>query len=226
MITINLRPGQKRKAAGSPLAPLSEGAKRFASSVKNPALAAAVAVLLTVGGGLAWLFTSTGSQLADLEPKLESARAEHRRFQGFLADKKKQQLLRDSLASQIGTIRTVDGERYVWPHVLDEISRALPDYTWLVDLGAVAPPPVDSSADSIVRPVPGFVLQGRTIDIQAYTKFLRDLEASPWIANVTPIQANTLVENDRAVTAFSIRANFAVADSAYIRTVPLSQSVR
>jgi hypothetical protein len=28
------------------------------------------------------------------------------------------------------------------------------------------------------------------------------------------------------VTAFTIRANFVTADSAYIRTVPLSQSVR
>jgi hypothetical protein len=35
-----------------------------------------------------------------------------------------------------------------------------------------------------------------------------------------------VVEEDRPVTAFSIRALFSRADSAYIRTVPLSQSVR
>jgi Tfp pilus assembly protein PilN len=227
MITINLRPGQKRKSDGSPFAPLTDGLKKLSSSVRNPALAAAIAVLVAVVGGLGWLFASTGSELAAIEPKLEATRAEHRRFQTFLADKKKQQLVRDSLASQIGTIRGVDGERYVWSHVLDEISRALPDYTWLTDIGA-APAPVvtDTTSDSVAAPLPAFVLQGRTIDIQAYTKFLRDLEASPWIANVTPIQANTVVENDRAVTAFSVRANFSVADSAYIRTVPLSQSVR
>jgi hypothetical protein len=35
-----------------------------------------------------------------------------------------------------------------------------------------------------------------------------------------------VVEKERAVTAFTIRATFAQADSAYIRTVPMSQSVR
>jgi len=111
--------------------------------------------------------------------------------------------------------------------VLDEIARALPDYTWLTDIAAAAPAAVDSNAaDAVAVPPPAFVMQGRTIDIQAYTKFLRDLEASPWIIDVTPIQANTVVENDRAITAFSVRATFALADSAYIRTVPLSQSVR
>jgi hypothetical protein len=35
-----------------------------------------------------------------------------------------------------------------------------------------------------------------------------------------------VVENERPVTAFTIRATFERADSAYIRTVPLSESVR
>ena len=33
------------------------------------------------------------------------------------------------------TIRSVDSDRYVWPHLLDEVTRALPPYTWLVDMG-------------------------------------------------------------------------------------------
>jgi hypothetical protein len=71
-----------------------------------------------------------------------------------------------------------------------------------------------------------FTINGRTVDIQAYTKFLRQLEASPWISDVTPVSAQTVIENEHPVTAFVIRANFQRADSAYIRTVPLSQSVR
>jgi hypothetical protein len=64
------------------------------------------------------------------------------------------------------------------------------------------------------------------VDIQAYTKFLRQLEASPWITEVTPVSAQTVIEKERPVTAFVIRATFHQADSAYIKTVPLSQSVR
>ena len=41
-----------------------------------------------------------------------------------------------------------------------------------------------------------------------------------------PQSVTTVVENERPVTAFIVSANYATADSAYIRTVPLSQSVR
>ena len=132
----------------------------------------------------------------------------------------------------------------------DEVTRALPAYTWLIDLGPVrvspttapvasasaAPKPVahkpgaapaDSAANGPVQPPPvQFELNGRTVDIQAYTRFLRQLEASPWITDVLPVSAQTVVEKERPVTAFTIRATYHQADSAYIRTVPLSQSVR
>jgi hypothetical protein len=75
-------------------------------------------------------------------------------------------------------------------------------------------------------PLVQFELNGRTVDIQAYTRFLRQLEASPWIADVLPVSAQTVVEKERPITAFTIRGTYRQADSAYIRTVPLSQSVR
>jgi Tfp pilus assembly protein PilN len=119
--------------------------------------------------------------------------------------------------------------------VLDEIAKALPAYTWLTRLGALAPAStagvtaaVDSTAPDSAAPPPPLVfnIEGRTVDIQAYTRFLRQLEASPWVDQVTPVSAMTIVEKERPVTAFIIRAQFREADSAYIRTVPLSESVR
>ena len=88
------------------------------------------------------------------------------------------------------------------------------------------------AAADTAAPVPpvnlpvSFTVNGRTIDIQAYTRFLRQLEASPWVTDVTPVSAQTVIEKERPVTAFTIRATYRQADSAYIRTVPLSQSVR
>jgi Tfp pilus assembly protein PilN len=70
------------------------------------------------------------------------------------------------------------------------------------------------------------VLNGRTVDIQAYTTFLRQLAASPWITDVTPAASQTVVESDRPVTQFSVSFKFKQADSVFIRTVPLVQSVR
>ncbi len=235
MITVNLKPGLKRKSGGSPLAGIGDRVKSAVAQVRDPLLIAAVVAWVAVGG---WLFTvwqKQSSELGDLEPRLEQARAENRRFKAFIQQKKKQELIRDSLLAQIGVISEVDRDRYVWSHVLDEVAQALPAYTWLTEIahegpaaGAPAQPQQrdTTTTDSTVTPPPSFRIQGRTVDIQAYTKFLRQLEASPWIGNVQPVSVTTVVEQERPVTAFTVKANFVTADSAYIRTVPLSQSVR
>jgi Tfp pilus assembly protein PilN len=244
MITVNLRPGQKRKRSGNSLKGLMDklgGLRELTAKVKDPLLMAAVGAWVVVIAGLGLVYLNNLRQLYVLEPRMEQARSENRRFKAFLADKRRQEKIRDSLLAQITVIRQVDGDRYVWPHLLDEITKALPAYTWLVDLGVSSPTPVAArpaaqpaakggkaaKADSVVmQPALTFQINGRTIDIQAYTRFLRQLEASPWITDVTPVSAQTVVEKERPVTAFVIRASYNRADSAYIRTAPFSQSVR
>jgi type IV pilus assembly protein PilN len=241
MIEINLRPGQKRARSGSSLADLRSRLSGLATTVKDPLPMAAAAVLAAVVLflGMSWL--NAARQLSSLEPRLEQARQENQRFKNFVAQKRKVELIRDSVLAQIDVIRRVDGDRYVWAHVMDEVARALPSYTWLVDIGGaggagvatrpgapVTPgQPVDTTtADTTAVRKVAFQITGRTVDIQAFTRFLRQLEASPWVTDVVPISAQTVVEKERPVTAFSIKANFRQADSAYIRTAPLSQSVR
>jgi len=230
MISVNLKPGLKRKGGGNRLQGAGERMKALASKVKDPLLVGVVASWLAVAVWLGGLWKKQSAELHDLQPRLEQAQTENRRFKAFIQQKKKQELIRDSLLAQIGVIRDVDRDRYVWPHVLDEVAQALPAYTWLTELVAQAPavPQVSDSAatDSVRQLPPAFRIQGRTVDIQAYTKFLRQLEASPWVIDVVPVSVSTVVEHERPVTAFTIRANFKTADSAYIRTVPLSQSVR
>ncbi len=238
MITVNLRPDLKRKRARSPFQGVAESIRGLGGKVKDPLLIASIVSWVGVMGWLGFVVVGTTRELNALEPQLEATRAEHKRFKAFLAEKRHQETIRDSLVAQIGVIRTVDGDRYVWPHLLDEVTKALPAYTWLVDMGFAAPaaapsttPPAgaktDSTADEpFVSPPTVFNVNGRTVDIQAYTRFLRQLEASPWITDVTPVSAQTVVEKERPVTAFTIRATYGQADSAYVRTVPLSESVR
>jgi Tfp pilus assembly protein PilN len=241
MITVNLKPGQRRKRAGNPLKGLLDNLtvlKDLTAKVKDPFLMGAIGAWVLVIAVLGMLYLNNLRQLYVLEPRLEQARSENRRFKAFLADKRRQEKIRDSLFAQITVIRSVDGDRYIWPHLLDEITKALPAYTWLTDLGVTAPPanpapaanPAGAKPDSLAdttKPPPLMVqINGRTIDIQAYTRFLRQLEASPWITDVVPVSAQTVVEKERPVTAFTIRASYNRADSAYIRTAPFSQSVR
>jgi Tfp pilus assembly protein PilN len=239
MITVNLRPDLKRKRARSPFRGILEGVRGLGGKVKDPLLLASVVSWVGVLAWLGYVVIGTTRELNALEPQLEQTRADHKRFKAFLAEKRHQETIRDSLVAQIGVIRTVDGDRYVWPHLLDEVTKALPAYTWLVDMGfagPAAPPPAaaqpadakkdTTAAEPFVSPPVSFNVNGRTVDIQAYTRFLRQLEASPWITEVTPVSAQTVVEKERPVTAFTIRATYGQADSAYIRTVPLSESVR
>ncbi|HEU4801164.1 MAG TPA: PilN domain-containing protein [Gemmatimonadales bacterium] len=242
MINVNLRPGLKRKRAGSSLnfKGLADRFQGFGGSVKDPMLMAAGVAWVVAIGFLGVMWVSTQRELSALEPQLEQTRSEHSRFQTFLAQKHKQEVIRDSLLAQIGVIRSVDGDRYVWPHVMDEVAKALPAYTWLTGVFAeqavavAAPLPAkagaaakaDSAAAPPVEQALKFRIEGRTVDIQAYTRFLRQLEASPWLHDVTAVSVSTVVEQERPVTAFVIRSSFAQADSAYVRTVSLSESVR
>ena len=226
MITINLRPGQKRKRAGGGAAGFLTGLKETATKIKDPFLLAAIAAWVVVLGWLFVTLTSARHELGALQPQIQQAQDENRRYQGLMKQKRDAERIRDSLKAQIEVIRNVDGDRYVWPHILDEMSRALPPYTWLTGLRFMGLVAAADTSDTTAKPRLQFEIQGRTVDIQAYTRLLRQMEASPWIEDVTPLEAKTLVENERAVTGFTIRASFRRADSAYIRTVPLSQSVR
>jgi Tfp pilus assembly protein PilN len=226
MINVNLRPGSRRAPSGrSFTAGIGERFRGLTSAVSDPLRLAAIAAWVVVAGFLGWTFFRSSTQLGQLEPRLEEVRAEHRRYQEFLAQKRREEAVLDSVVTQIRTIQQVDAERYVWPHVLDEVARALPTYTWLVDL-AVSPADASMPVDSLAPPPVVVQLTGRTVDIQGYTRFMRQLEASPWLGNVTAVSANTVVEQGRAITAFVVKAMYTRPDPNQIRTVPVAESVR
>lgn len=231
MISVNLRPGNKRRKSGPSFGASLDRIKGLGSAVKDPLRLVAVLAWIGVAGFLGYTFVRTGSRLGELEPRLVQARAEHRRFQDFLQQKRREELVRDSILSQIRTIQQVDGDRYVWPHILDEVARALPPFTWLVNLAFVPPTPMATLAadtattlDTLPPPVQ-VQLVGRTVDIQGYTRFMRQLEDSPWLANITAVSANTVVEQGRAVTAFVLNATYSKPPVDRIQTVPVAESV-
>lgn len=232
MIEINLLPGKKKRAAvGAGFKLKLPDIQGLLSSIKNPwLLAASAASVIVVGGGLL-LFITQSTRLKVLQSKLEGVRAEKQRFDAVIAQKRQSERIRDSLVYQINIIRGIDADRYTWPHILDQLTKALPPYTWLTSIApgpgagqvSVAPP---APGDSLGRPPVVVWIMGSTVDIQAYTTFLRQLTASPWLTDVTPATTSTIIEADRPVTAFNVSVRFRVADSVYIRTVPLSQAAR
>jgi len=224
MIRINLLPGPQKKRRGG--AGFSLGsATELLAKVRNPLLlgvigAWAVGVLAIAG---LWLMQSR--QLAALQEEHGRVEAEARRYRTLIREKRRAEGLRDSLRAEIQAIRAIDEERYVWPHILEEVTKALPDYTWLVSVQAMAPT-FDDLADSTVAPPVRFAIEGRTPDLSAYTRFVSQLIASPWVRNAEFGAVQSVMEDERAVQSFSVTVTYRTADSAFIRLAPIQESVR
>ncbi len=233
MIEINLLPGKRRRAApGARFKFAMPDFRAVVANIKDPWLIAAIATGIVVLGGGSALFLTERAKLSVLESRLEAVRAEKRRFDAVIAQKRQSERIRDSLVAEISIIRGIDADRYIWPHLLDQITKALPPYTWLTGVSsqgaATQPgaPPAVPTVDTTGAPAVRVWITGSTVDIQAYTTFLRQLAASPWLTDVTPATSQTIIESDRPVTAFNVSVRYRVADSVYIRTIPLVQSVR
>src|ERR687889_235706 len=57
------------------------------------------------------------------------------RYASVLREREKAEAKRDTVLRSLNMIRAIDDDRYIWPHVMDEVSSALPPYTWVVSLG-------------------------------------------------------------------------------------------
>ena len=251
MIEINLIPGA-RKAKRSRSAAIDFRAilGDFGSRIRDPWLITAmVGVTLGLGsvGFMFWRTSAKGSALLEEEQR---AVQDSTRYASVLKEHDKAEAKRDTVLRSLNLIRAIDDDRYIWPHVIDEVSKALPPYTWLVSLGftglgqaqqpvsTVAPAaPTDSAAAAgkkkrktlntiIPRDSIHIRIVGNTVDIQALTRFMRILESSPFVQNVTLNKSNVMLVDAREVTEFTLDVQYQKPDPAAVTTVPITLSVR
>ena len=81
-------------------------------------------------------------------------------------------------------------------------------------------------AAPVVAELLKFRLVGNTVDIQALTRFMKLLEASPFIQNVTLAGSQIAMLDGKEVTEFTLDAMFERPDSSMITLTPVSLSVR
>jgi Tfp pilus assembly protein PilN len=225
MIEINLLPGQKRKkrsGAGFQLPDLGA----LVARVKDPLLLGAVGAWVVVLVAVGLMYTAENRKLAAARQQLSRVEADARRFQALINQKRKEEKLRDSLVAELEAIRAIDADRYVWPHILEEITKALPDYTWLESVSVLpgGAQPADTATGA--KPAVRVLIDGRTADMGGYTRFLRQLNDSPWLTDVVAGATKTVIESDKPVLSFTVTVTFRQADSAFIRTAPVLESVR
>jgi len=242
MIEINLLPGSgkktRSKGAGVNFSELASG---LASRVKDPWLLGAVGSAILAGllvGGMYW---HQNTRATSLDEELRVARQDSVRFAAVIEEKRKAEAQRDSVLKQVSLIKSFDDKRYVWPHIMDEVSRALPPYTWVTSitqtntttLAAPEPEPekkgkkaANAEPDSVVVPPVQLRLVGNTVDIQALTRFMRVLESSPFIENVQLVKSTLILVDGKQVTEFQLDASYQPPDPSAISVVPVSLSVR
>jgi Tfp pilus assembly protein PilN len=216
MIQVNLLPGAVRKKATKRMPGF--GSMASLSKFKAPAALdrltmfaiASWLIMLPLTG---YMFLNTRKRASDLNVSVEGALADSTKFANIIAANKRMLARRDTIAQKVSIIQTIDAGRFVWPHILDEVSRALPAYTWLVNVTSLPGDSVGAKAN--------FRIEGRTGNNFALTRYLQDLEASPFIRNVR-LQATELIrENEKLVYSFQLEASYEEPPPDVIETVPL-----
>lgn len=220
MIEINLLPGAKRKKGGKGGGLQLPDFKALSGLVKDPWLIAFVASWVIVAGILGFLYLPRRAHLHDLEPRLAAAQREAQRMNRVLALRRQYEARRESLLTQIAVIRDIDRERYVWPHILEAVTRALPQYTWLDDMASRASSDASDSTGGAA-----FQLTGKSADIQAVTRFVRNLEDSPFLQNVATVSTGTVTEQGKDVYTFTVTAQYQRPDSTAVTMQPLATTL-
>jgi Tfp pilus assembly protein PilN len=252
MIEINLLPGSGKKKAGRRQS-VNVGAMLAGATgrMKDKFMIAAVAGVIVGVGAVGLLYvtqTATASQLAERE---QQAVHDSTHYANFLRDRYHSEAVRDSLLRQVNVIKGLDEDRFIWAHVLDEVSRALPQYTWITLLSFSGTPQggnnivinpktaADTSAaakkankppkrmdTTIPKDVITIRLSGRTVDIQAMTRFWKDLEASPFFGGVNIDHSEIAVDQGKEVTQFQLTFGYTRPDTTILHRVPMAISVK
>ncbi|MGH7695900.1 MAG: PilN domain-containing protein [Gemmatimonadaceae bacterium] len=244
MIEINLLLGGGKKGRAKSGVALGASFSGLGQRIKNPYLVTAASslaiALLSVGG----LHFTQQAEASELSVREESALRDSARYGAVLAERRKLEARRDSVVRQLEIIKSIDNDRFVWPHVMDEVSRALPPYTWLKSMSTITlqdtpqqpvkpddKPAKDKEQEKVKQdPLPSaplrFKIVGHTVDIQALTRFMKLLETSPFVQKVQLSKSELVVVEGKEVTEFTLEAEYERPTPDAIVTAPVSLSVR
>lgn len=276
MIEINLLPGDAKKkkranaVTGTGLKLEFHPGRWFAGltqKITDKYMLGAVAAAGASGALIVLLFISQTARVALVESRETKAEKDSAQYSAVLNAKARAEATRDSLYQQIAIIKSIDDSRYLWSHLMYEISSALPQYTWLTEITQTSAPKSVAVADTLVKKAGAagaaaaaatadstanaaksprqraldrdrarkaradslfadaktitFKIVGHTVDIQALTRFMKSLEASPFIQNVQLTRSDLVQAEGKEVTEFTLVAESQPPPPFAIKTVPL-----
>jgi type IV pilus assembly protein PilN len=162
---------------------------------------------LILVAALVWVgYTAWSMYLHDqqLEQELTVARADEARLAPVLKQVEEFEARQKQLQQRVKLIEQLRQDQVVPVHMLDKISRSLPDRLWLSDM--------KESADNWVQ------VDGQTSTLTALADFIGNLENSGYFARPVEIissdeQKGVTGQNGVTLIKFSIRAQFVMPGS-------------
>jgi Tfp pilus assembly protein PilN len=148
MIKVNLLPGAGGKSDGGSDFNFGALLSSATAGIRDKFMIGAIATVSVVTLSIAMLYMGQAAKARALVERERQAVEDSTRFKVVLAAKSKAEATRDSLYQQVAIIKSIDASRYLWPHLLDEISSALPPYTWLTSVTQTSAPPSSVATDS------------------------------------------------------------------------------
>jgi Tfp pilus assembly protein PilN len=215
VIKINLLPGTTRRAARRmPRLGLPAVRPQLKGFDKVDRWSAFIVTAWIVGPlVVGWMFLDTRSRMSDLDVAIEGARLDSARYAELRAANAMLLARQDTIAQKLEIIQEIDAGRFAWVHVMDEVSRSLPQYTWLVSVN-----PLSTQAPLLA---PRFSIEGRTGTTFALTEFMQNLEASPFLKTIRLVTTDQIREGESLIYSFTLEGEFQEPTPDVIETVPI-----
>jgi len=188
MIRINLLAERRNVKAVS---------KGFQVAQKITVIGSLLLVLTLVGVG--WRYWALGQQHAEVVREVAAAQREEQRLAEILNQVAEFDARKQQLQQRVTLIDELRKGQNAPVHMIDQVSRALPDMTWLTSV----------KQDGFT-----LTLQGRCLTLTSLSDFVGNLEASRYFARPVEIVDSAVVSGDGKtpdLIQFTIRGTFQMA---------------
>ncbi|MGH9221211.1 MAG: PilN domain-containing protein [Vicinamibacterales bacterium] len=158
-------------------------------------------ILVLVVAALGWRYWALGQQAAELEANIEAANREEERLQEILRQVREFEARKAMLQKRVDLIDELRKGQNAPVHMIDQVSRALPEMTWLTSM--------QQSPDGYT-----LTIQGRCLTLTSLSDYIGNLESSRYFMRPVEIVDSTVVpatDKTPDLISFTIRGTFQMA---------------
>ena len=169
------------------------------SAAQRATIGASLILLATVLG-IGWWFWSLRQHSQQLDEDISRAETQTQQLRSVLQQVQKFEARKAQLQQRVSLIEQLRSGQAAPVHVLDEISKSLPDRLWLTDM---------------TQTTNEFTISGMTTSMSGVSDFIANLEATRWFKRPVEIVDSQVQTDAKAgdLVKFSIKAVFQDPDA-------------